>query len=357
MDVLLHLPVVVGQLMAAEIGPLLEQGIGDGGERGLVRRRGDVTEIVETQPPFQVLRGVFALEKLPEVLDGHGMEEYGPAGLGAGVVEVDQVHLEVLHRHADHVADVFLVAGMGEVDPFPEGLGAPVMDRLSQVVGHEPGFGLRLLQQEGLVGHGAPHVHADPDAVLAAQFGQLAGVGQMLSLGLEPEALVEVDHGHGDAQFLQLENPLLGVGLLVRLIVPGLQAAHPPPKERHVVPAPHDDDGLLVQPRRSFRTRLRWRSLIRPVSRSARTGKQQSQNRHQPRHRTNFHHLPHFPTRIEQEQLRIPLGLPQFDRPQDPIASRLRVVRQDSGHLVAGATSPGGLSIPRSYQAADPILE
>ena len=229
-----------------------------------------------------------------------------------------QVHLEVLHRHADHVADVFLVAGMGEVDPFPEGLGAPVMDRLSQVVGHEPGFGLRLLQQEGLVGHGAPHVHADPDAVLAAQFGQLAGVGQMLSLGLEPEALVEVDHGHGDAQFLQLENPLLGVGLLVRLIVPGLQAAHPPPKERHVVPAPHDDDGLLVQPRRSFRTRLRWRTLTRFGSRPARTGKQQSQNHHNPRQQTNFHQLPRLLARIEQVPLRISLRLPQIDRLRSP---------------------------------------
>ena len=356
-DVLLHLTVVLGQLMAAEVGPLLEEGVGDGGERGLVHRRGDVSEIVETQPLLQQIRGVFFLEKLPEILDGHGMKEHWPAALRAGVVEVDQVHLEVLHRHADHFADVFLVAGMGEIDPFPEGLGAAVMDRLSQVVGHEPGFGLRLLQQEGLVSHGAPHVHAHPDAVLAAQFGQLPGVGQVLSLGLEPEALVEVEHGHGDAQFLQLEDPLLGVSLLVRLVVPGPQAAHPPPKERHVVPAPHDDDGLLVEPSGSFRTRRHWRTLTRFGSRPARTGKQQNQNQQQPRHRANFHLLPRLPTRIEQERLRIPLGLPQFDRPQDPIASMLRVVRQDSGYLVVGATSPVDLSILRSHQAADPIPE
>src|SRR5437879_5771150 len=166
---------------------------------------------------------------------------------------------------------------MHEVNALSEGL-VIVEDRFAEIVRNEPIGGIRLLRQEGLIRDGAADIHAHADSVTVQQGGQLARVVNMRLLRDEPEAFVEVDYGHRDAEFLELPDGLLGLFFAVVVLLPGGVSADPAPEYRHAIPIPDDNQWLLTQPG--------WRRNARRTgSRMQHSGSTWKNNEHESEHR------------------------------------------------------------------------
>ena len=85
--------------------------------------------------------------------------------LHAGVVEVDEIGVQVFERDLQDALHVLAVAGMHEVNALAEGLIA-IDHRPAQIIRHEPLGGLGLLGQKRLKGDRAADVYSNTQPVL-----------------------------------------------------------------------------------------------------------------------------------------------------------------------------------------------